>query len=374
MRAANCIFAAILCVGAASGAGRSMVGYYPSWICGSSVRPDCDPSVSLAQVSSHYTHVLLAFAEPDFAWNGASWTGSGLQFRKSPAEMKPAIAALRARGARVLLAVGGATYLNWAPLAAEADKSGPITKALADAVTSLGIDGLDVDYETDGTAPAQVAEYAGAIRAMHRAVQMAGPDKILTLAAWSTGADCTLQTGHGPCGGKTSSWPGRAGRERLLFRNHDLFRELSMVSVMAYDAGTDTFDPDTAYALYRDLLPSSVVVNLGFEIAPEGWGNGRLVADRPHAACPGSITAANQFGIASNNPYALDRLIRGGPLAKRRNSNERDGVMLWHILKDQDLPQCGAATVLSPREFETRARAILDGRDRTGQREAFHDP
>jgi len=327
--------------------------------------PDCDPAASLEQVSPAYTHVMLAFARPDFAWNGEDWADTGIQFRASPAAIKPAVAALENRGVRVLLAVGGAKYLDWAPLAAEADRAGPVTAALAGIVAALGLDGLDVDYETDGAGPREIAEYAGAIRAMHRAVRLAGPGKLLTLAAWSTGADCTAETGLRACAGKPSRWPGRAGRERLVFRDRALFDRLSMISIMAYDAGTENFDPVTSYALYRELVPSHVTVNIGFETSPEGWGDGELVADEAHAICPGSLTRANQFGMPVDLPYSVDRGIRGGPLAHRRNANAGDGAMLWHILKDRDLPRCGGASAISPHQFEVKARALLDGRQAT---------
>lgn len=343
-------------------ANRALVGYYPSWICGSPVLADCDPAANLAQLSPAATHVILSFAQPDFAWDGASWTGTGLQFRKSPADMKPAIRALQARGVRVLLAVGGAKYLNWAPLAAESGKAGPITKALAGAIAELGFDGLDVDDETDGTGPLEIAEYVGAIRAMHRAVTLAGAGKILTLAAWSTGADCTPQTGLAACGGKASQWQGRAGRERLLFRDRALLDALSMIDVMSYDAGTENFDPVVAYSLYRALVPSRVVVNIGLETAPEGWGDGKLVADNADAVCPGSVTVADQFGTAIGLPYSVERLIRSAPLAARANNNPRDGAMVWNLLKDQNLPQCGGKNAVSAEQLQSKARALLDGR------------
>jgi hypothetical protein len=347
--------------GAAFASDRAFVGYYPSWICASPLLPDCLPAKNIAAISPAYTHVNLSFAQPDFAWDGVSWNGSGLQFRQTPAEIEPAIAALRSRGTHVLLAVGGAKYLNWAPLAAEADAAGPITKALVAAINDLGLDGLDIDDESDDASPQQIAEYAGAIRAMHRAVTLAGPGKILTLAAWSTGADCTPQTGLDACGGKASLWQGRAGRERLLFRDATLFATLSMISVMSYDAGSETFDAVTAYALYRGLVPSRVIVNIGFEPAPEGWGDGTLVADDADAACAGSIVVASQFGTPVNLPYSVDRLIRSGPLAARRNSNPRDGAMLWHVLKDEELPDCGGKPAVSAQQLQAQVRVLLDG-------------
>jgi len=367
-----CCAAGVALASPAGAADRALVGYYPSWLCGTPALADCDPAADLAGLSPALTHVVLAFAQPDFSWDGASWNGTGLQFRKPPAAMKPAIGALRKRGLRVLLAVGGEKYVNWAPLAAEARQPGPITRALADAVTSLGLDGLDVDYEADGAGPQQIAESGDAIRAMHRAVTLAGSGRMLTLAAWSTGADCTPQTGLEACAGKATLWPGRAGRERLLFRDRTLLDSLTMIDVMAYDAGTEKFDPVTAYALYRELVPRRVVVNIGFETSPEGWGNGELVAGAADALCPGSLTAANQFGAGVGLPYSVERLITHGPLGARRNANTSDGAMLWHVLKDQDLPDCGGKPAVSPDQLQRKARALLDGRQAAGGKR-FHD-
>lgn len=364
----GCALGALLAILSATPASaeRALVGYYPSWLCASPLKTDCDPVTSLGEVPAGYTHVILSFAQPDFAWDGTSWNGTGLQFRKgTPADIRTSVAALQKRGVRVLLAVGGAKYLNWAPLAAEADKAGPLTNALAAAIEDMRLDGLDVDYETDGAGPREIAEYAGAIRAMHRAVTLAGSDRILTLAAWSTGADCTAATGLDACGGKASRWQGRAGRERLLFRDRALFGKLSMISVMSYDAGTAEFDAVAAYALYRTLVPSHVVLNIGFETSPEGWGDGILVVHDGDAVCPGAVAKGDQFGTALRRPYSIERMIRSGPLAARTNSNRRDGAMLWHVLKDQDLPQCGGKPAASPREIESQARVLLDGRQVT---------
>ncbi len=331
-----------------AGERRDFVGYYPSWLA-ATTQP-------LSATSNAYTHVVVAFAKPDFAFDGKSWTGTGLQFEGSLNDVRLQIAVLRKRGIRVLLAVGGATYLNWAPLAAEADKPGPRVAALKRFADALGFDGFDVDYETEGVAPAQVAQYRAAIKALSRA---AGP-KLLSLAAWSTGADCTAATGVAPCGGKTTVWDGRVGRERLVFRDAAVLRKIGMLSVMSYDAGTDEFDPVRAFALYRDLVPATIAVNIGFEIAPEGWGGAKLVAQDRDAVCPGSITAKDQFGNKVGRPYSVARLLRDGPLTKRPNSNPHDGAMLWHVVKTQNMPKCGHPVVVSPRELELTARVLLD--------------
>ena len=326
---------------------RALAGYYPSWFSATAAK--------LSDTAPAYTHVVLAFAKPDFTWNGKDWTGTGLQFATPPNDVRQQIASLQARGIKVVLAVGGATYLNWAPLAAEADHPGTITAALSRFVADMGLDGLDVDYETDGTAPAQIAEYRAAIRVLANA---AGPDHMLSLAAWSTGADCTAATSTAPCGGKTSVWDGRAGRERLVFQDKDLFSRLAMINVMSYDAGVDTFDPVKAWSLYRAMVPATITVNIGFETSPEGWGPAKLVADNAKAVCPGARIKADQFGDAVNKSYSVERALGDGPLSSPKNRH--DGAMLWHIVKDQKLPSCGQTLVVSPRELELTARVLLD--------------
>lgn len=328
---------------------RALVGYYPSWLAAS--------TQSLSATSNVYTHVVVAFAKPDFSWNGQDWRGTGLQFETSIDDLRRQIAMLHKRGIRVLLAVGGAKYLDWAPLAAEAGKPGPITTALSKFVAALGFDGLDVDYETEGAAPAQIAEYRAAIGALRQA---AGGDKLLTLAAWSTGADCTKDTGSAPCGGQFSFWEERAGRERLVFRDANVLRKIDMISVMSYDAGTENFDPVRAFALYRALVPAAIPLNIGLEIAPEGWGSAALVAHDRDAVCAGAITKQDQFGNKVDKPYSVTRLLQEGPLTKRANANPRDGAMLWHITKTQNMPSCGHPVVVSPRELELTARVLLD--------------
>ncbi len=332
---------------ATAGEKRALVGYYPSWFEATAAKLSATPV--------GYTHVIVAFAKPDFAWNGKNWVGTGLQFTGTPADVKKQIAVLKARGVKVVLAVGGATYLNWAPLAAEADKPGPITVALTQFLIDMGLDGLDVDYETDGAGPQQVAEYRSAIRALSNA---AGAGKMLSLAAWSTGADCSKVTGTAPCGGKLGVWDGRTGRERLVFADTGLFAKLSMINVMSYDAGVDEFDPVKAWMLYRTLVPATVTLNIGFEISPEGWGPARLVATNAKAVCPGAKIKADQFGNPVNKPYSVERALKDGPLS--HHENPHDGAMLWHLVKDQALPHCGHPAVVSPRELELTARVLLD--------------
>ena len=352
-RRVSMLLAVLATVPPAFGAERMFVGYYPSWMDAAN-QTACAALSKLACAPAAYSHIVIAFAQPDFSWDGENWTGTGLQFAATPEAVKRAIAMLHGRGVRVLLAVGGQKYVSWAPLAAEAQNGGPVTAALARILADLGFDGLDVDYEAPDDAP--VSQYADAVTALRRA---AGPDKILSLAAWSTGADCTPATGLEPCGGKASKWPAPAGRERLLLHDRDMVRRINIINVMSYDGGTESYDPVTAYRLYRDLVPSRVVVNIGLETAPQGWGNATLVSKDNDADCPGAVIAADQFGGSVNRPYSVERLLDSGPLAPSRNANPHDGAMLWHLLKDQGLPLCGTKAAASPQEIATTAGVLL---------------
>jgi hypothetical protein len=325
---------------------RFLVGYFPSWFEGD--------TANLAQISGGFTHVVISFADPNFRWDGKSWTGTGLQFSKPPLEVKAEIAGLKKRGIKVLLAVGGTSYLQWGPLAAEASKPGPITAALQRFLIDMAIDGIDVDYETDGSGPEQISEYRNDITALRRA---AGA-KILSLAAWSTGADCTQMTGAQECDGYSAAG-GRTGRERLLFSLPDITRKIDMVSIMSYDAGVTNYDPVTAYALYRALLPSRIPVHIGFEPAPEGWGDATLVRDPSAANCVGSQIQKNQFGVVTNKSYSVERLLKDGPFTNRPHSNPNDGAMLWHIFKSPPQPPCGTASSISSAEVVSTLQHLL---------------
>lgn len=331
----------------AEAAPRNFVGYYPSWL-STEAKP-------LAATSPAYSHVVVAFARPDFSWNGRNWSGTGLQFAQPPNVVRAQIATLRSHGTRVLLAVGGATYLNWPALAAERGKPGAVTAALTHFVNDMGFDGLDVDYERDSIAPETIAEYRAAIAVLRKVAD----GKLLSLAAWSTGADCTTVTGGAACGGKLSEAGGSAGRERLVFQDKDILAKIDIANVMSYDGGFANYDPVTSWLLYRDLFPANVAVNMGFEIAPEGWGGATLVADDAAATCKSARVVADQFGKSVGKSYSIQRGLLDGPLTLRPNSNPTDGAMLWHIVKEQKLPRCGRRAVASPQALEEAARTLL---------------
>jgi chitinase len=87
--------------------------------------------------------VIVSFAKPECTYTkrSLSFAGTGLDFSSSGPVVKAGIAALKAatnNNTKVLLAVGGATYTNFAAMN---------TQCIADLVEDFGFDGVDIDFE-----------------------------------------------------------------------------------------------------------------------------------------------------------------------------------------------------------------------------------
>jgi hypothetical protein len=345
--------------------GRYYTGYYPSWsdnwFDATGKTPGQVYAVSkFARIPATYTHVNASFANPNFSWGGLaanSWSGTGIDFTATPKDIKAAIDVLHLRKMKVILAVGGATYNDWSPLAAEgAAGSGPRITALANIMKDLGFDGLDVDYEAD----ADITRYANSTRALRKAVDLAGGGRILAVAGWSTGADCIAATSNIPdCAGKLSYWGGNAGRERLLVRDHpDVAKMFDVVNVMSYDARYEHYDGVMAYKQYRKLFGKNTVVSIGFEPAPEGWAGGILVVNNADAQCTGSRILQDQYGKNLDSPYSVARFNMAVKKSKSPNKNPHDGAMIWSILKTAS-GSCGSAQIASPGTVGKKSATML---------------
>jgi len=349
----------------ASQSSRAYTVYYPSWsdnwfdATGKTLDQVFRAS-TFARIPATYTHVIVAFARPNFSWAGLqanTWAGTGIDFNSRPSDIKAAIDVLRARNIKVLLAVGGATYNDWAALAAEGHAGrGPTIDALARIMSELGFDGLDVDFEIEG-----VQAYAGAVKAMRRAVDQAGGGRMLAVAAWSTGADCTSATALDPqCAGKgTTYWGGKAGLERQLVRSYpELATAFDMVNIMSYDARFEHYDGVTAWKQYRELFPSGTIVSIGFQTAPEGWAGGLLVVNNADAQCTGSVILQDSYGFNVNQPYSVERYLQAVISSSSGKRNRRDGAMLWHAMKGAT-GSCGAAPLAAPGTISQKTASML---------------
>ena len=127
----------------------------------------------------------------------------------------------------------------------------------------------------------------------------------------------------------------------------DIAKSLDMVNVMSYDARYERYDGALAYQQYRALWPARTLVSIGLQPAPEGWAGGQLVVNDVDAQCVGSRILQDQYGRVLNAPYSVERFtatVLNSPVAQ---SNPRDGVMIWSILKPAT-GTCGSAPLASP--------------------------
>ncbi|KDD71361.1 hypothetical protein H632_c5208p0, partial [Helicosporidium sp. ATCC 50920] len=143
----------------------------------------------LASIPKYVSHVLISFMQPDAQYTAGSFNfqGTGIQFSYDGTVVRDAIRLLKQKNphTKVLIAVGGATYHNWAGLN---------TKAVADFIKDFGLDGADLDYEpTDpGCAPSggtytcrTDAEYTRVIQTLRQGLPR---PLILANAAFHVGA------------------------------------------------------------------------------------------------------------------------------------------------------------------------------------------
>jgi hypothetical protein len=214
--------------------------WYPTWSDWNQSLIPFDPKLSdLLDV------VAIFVGKPDMSYTSGqnSWSGTGVEFSdyNNFGNVKADVAAMRAKGTKVLLAIGGATYNNWSTFNVQA------INAL---VTDLGLNGVELDFEL----------YAAQANLCTNAVaQCLNYPWETWLCAMHVGAyDGTQQ----PTG---SGWQGVNLPAIQQFGSR-----LAGVNIMAYNGGP-TYDPKVAYAQFRKYCPN-VQINVGVMVAPEDWG------------------------------------------------------------------------------------------------------
>ena len=199
----------------------------------------------LTNLQKEINTVYLSFAAPDLQYKKGekSFQNTGLSFSSSFAVIKSSIILLQMRGVKVFLAVGGGSY--WS------EPKNVNHQAIADLCDDLNCDGIDIDWEvgiSDDSSPSSVIKKLNSLT-----------PKLISFTCFSTGAFLPNSND------KFSGMNVKALKECTNI--------IDQVNIMAYDAGA-TFDSIMAYRAYRSLYPG--IINIGFEIGKQGWGEALL--------------------------------------------------------------------------------------------------
>ncbi|WP_146052790.1 Ig-like domain-containing protein [Aquimarina sp. I32.4] len=121
-----------------------ILGYFPSWS-ESAIQPG--QGSTLRDIPTHVTHVFLAFARPNLRYQKGSLdiTGTGIETPYDGATLKESVAALKSKGTKVILSIGGETY--WGSNAAYDINY----QQIKDLVDDMGFEGIDWDFEPNGS-------------------------------------------------------------------------------------------------------------------------------------------------------------------------------------------------------------------------------
>ncbi|WP_271766018.1 Ig-like domain-containing protein [Aquimarina algiphila] len=121
-----------------------ILGYFPSW---SESWAAPGQGSKLRDIPEHVTHVFLAFGKPNLRYQKGSLdiTNTGIQTPYGGETLKESVAALKSKGIKVILSIGGETY--WGSNAAYDINY----QHIKDLVDDMGFEGIDWDFEPSGS-------------------------------------------------------------------------------------------------------------------------------------------------------------------------------------------------------------------------------
>eukprot|EP00775_Hariotina_reticulata_P010535 gene10535-10695_t len=269
------------------------VVYYQTW---SAPWAGTGAALDLARIPGYINVVIVSFAKPDCTYVKGSLTfsGTGLDFSSDGTVVKAAVTALRSAqpNTRVLLAVGGATYTNFASMN---------TKCIKDLVDDFGFHGVDLDYEPTNSncvvgqssvsclTDAESVATTAALRSALPAGQY-----LLSTASWHVG-----MFGEGAF--KASQPLSQYTGVNLAMAKSAAGQSLDLINIMAYDAGNKAstgYDWSESYRAHRAMWKTQAIA-IGVEIPPEAWG-GNVIAV-PEVADRAQYAAAQAGGA----PYGM---------------------------------------------------------------------
>ncbi len=122
-----------------------ILGYFPSW---SENFATINQDSKLRRIPSYVNYVFLAFAKPNLRYSKDSFdlSNTGIEVPYDGCTLKESISALRDKGTKVILSVGGETYWNSNTIYDEIEY-----QQIKDLVDDLGFAGIDWDFEPNGS-------------------------------------------------------------------------------------------------------------------------------------------------------------------------------------------------------------------------------
>lgn len=294
-----------------------------------------------------YTHVMLAFANPDSS--GTFVSGDAMTCMPGPrgaatgrVELKAAVAAIHRAGAKALISIGGGGVPgcagDWAALLRPQSRD-RVAGELVALVDEVAADGIDVDIEGALLTRIDLAgDYTPFIDALSAGLPRHG--KLLTCATASYESGMVpraslrrfdlvsimsydqIGPGWGQPGDEHSTYAKAVG-DVTLWRRRGVPRDRLVLGLPYYGYGYGTY---AATYAYRDVVAT--------------FGAAAAAADVIGSRCAGCSY------ITHNGPATL---ARKALLARQRAA----GVMVWNIVQDTDDGRLG----------QTVAAALRAGRD-----------
>ncbi|AXH70979.1 hypothetical protein [Vibrio phage BONAISHI] len=368
---------------------KTLIGYYPTWRTEFFGSGNTDLTIRKPSNSpSAFSHVKLSFAhtKPVFDPTSPDLTGIGFNTQSGlEAAFKEDIGKLRARGTKVYLSVGGATYGRpdvadaWTGLIDESDiidagsndypAQTPYTKALVDVIEYLDLDGIDLDFEDDMAWHTNVRttwldnQYK-LLRLFRFIADTAGtalgrPIATAT-ACWSTGWDSSAGSVADIAtpdydGNKVSYFGGSAGRDRSLYGGYtsvdlggvmnassfvDVFVNMTYDAIFSDFAGNEdpagpfdsNYDPVKAYEQCRSIITDpNKICTIGVTNNP-GFGDHELMVYSNQCAPSGphpTVLDKDQYGNVIDAPFSVQRVTEA--IEANLTQYPNDGIIQWSI-------------------------------------------
>ncbi|PTL76478.1 hypothetical protein DAT35_49350 [Vitiosangium sp. GDMCC 1.1324] len=345
-------------------AGRMYIGYASSW--NTSIN-----DLTTANIPSYYTHLNIAFARPNTAYQKGSYefdqAVAGLEFfegattntgqkKFTPAQAQTLInniQSLRTRGTQVWLSVGGWSY-------SQGDQWANFNAArVVDLAQDLGASGVDIDWESSGSSCnkqtadtfscSKDGEIANIITSLDSTIRARGLNMGISIAGWSTGAYYVKGTPFEE--GKVQWGSPFGGTMYSVVKNHG--SKLHHINLMSYDGG-EYYDPREGYESYRAIYNGPIA--MGLEIAPEGAGGATLKLN----AEPGTVYDAEML-TGQNNMATKYYNVETLATYMKNKGRPTDGMMVWQVWKERvhATPPAGAAGVNSAGQLVCQLLGIV---------------